>query len=118
MHEDGDQAILTGCTCGSKLFFYIRKDRLERIEQQRKQVEKLTDTDRKQIEDDIYEIIGEERKNLPIILDMESVNVSGPGKFELDLVQLFNKTQPLVYKMEEGKYVIDLPNSFRHKKIK
>jgi predicted nucleic acid-binding Zn-ribbon protein len=39
------------------------------------------------------------------------VRVVGSGKFEIDLVNLFNKKRPLVYKIEEGKYIIDLAST-------
>ena len=45
------------------------------------------------------------------MLDIESIRVLKPGKYELDLIHLF-KGEPLVFKLEEGKYVIDLPASF------
>ena len=35
----------------------------------------------------------------------------GPGKFEIDVVNLFNKKRPLIYKLEEGKYIIDLAST-------
>ena len=47
----------------------------------------------------------------PIILDIESIHILKPGKYELDLVDLF-KGKPLVYKLEEGKYVIDIASTF------
>ena len=46
------------------------------------------------------------------MLDLESIRVLKPGQYELDLVHLFRK-QPLVYKLAEGKYVIDLPEIFK-----
>ena len=30
MYEDGSAEILKGCSCGGKLFFYIKKERLEK----------------------------------------------------------------------------------------
>jgi len=47
------------------------------------------------------------------VLDIESVRVLKPGKFEIDLVHLFNKKNPLVYKLEEGKYIIDIAETFK-----
>jgi predicted nucleic acid-binding Zn-ribbon protein len=47
----------------------------------------------------------------PVILDLESVRVTGKGKFEIDIVNLFNKNRPLIYKLEEGKYIIDLAST-------
>jgi predicted nucleic acid-binding Zn-ribbon protein len=34
-----------------------------------------------------------------------------PGKFEIDLVDLF-RGKPLVFKLEEGKYIIDIASTF------
>jgi predicted nucleic acid-binding Zn-ribbon protein len=42
---------------------------------------------------------------------MEAIRILKPGKYELDLVHLF-KNDPLVYKVGEGKYIIDLIRSF------
>jgi predicted nucleic acid-binding Zn-ribbon protein len=47
----------------------------------------------------------------PVILDIESVRISSPGKFEIDLVNLFKKNRPLIYKIGEGKYIIDLSST-------
>lgn len=55
--------------------------------------------------------VKEELDN-PVILDMESIRVLQPGKYELDLVHLFKK-DPLIIKLDEGKYMIDLPQAFK-----
>ena len=54
-------------------------------------------------------------KEKPIVLDLESIKIMKPGKYELDLVRMF-KGEPLIFKLEEGKDIIDIPESF--KKIK
>ena len=36
-YDDGSEEILKGCTCGGKLFFYVRK---EKLEESKKLVEK------------------------------------------------------------------------------
>jgi len=41
------------------------------------------------------------------------VRVTGSGKFEIDVVNLFNKERPLIYKLEEGKYIIDLASTLQ-----
>tara|TARA_Y100000310_G_scaffold342243_1_gene444548 strand:+ start:3925 stop:4323 length:399 start_codon:yes stop_codon:yes gene_type:complete len=122
LHADGSQNIVKGCSCGSKFFFYIRK---QKIEEAKKITEDLTETDRVQIEKDVQDIVGDKiEEDQPIFLDLESVNVSGPGKYEIDLVDLFRK-RPLIYKLEEGKYLIDIVSTFdskdleeKHKKAK
>ncbi|MFH0875869.1 MAG: Zn-ribbon containing protein [archaeon] len=99
-----------GCDCGGKLFFFVKKEHLEEI---RKAQVRLSKGEKKQIEEDVYELLGiEQGKDMPVVLDFESIRVLKPGKYELDLVNIF-KDNPLVYKLDEGKYMIDLPESFR-----
>ena len=112
-YEDGAQEILKGCSCGGKLFFYIRKSALKKSQEV---TEKLTIEDKEQIEKDVFDLIGEKvEKDQPVVLDFESIKVMKPGKYEIDLVHLF-KNEPLIYKLEDGKYLIDIPQSFRKKK--
>ncbi len=110
LYEDGTNDILKGCTCGAKTFFYIKKERLASKEAPFI----LTATQRHQIERDVYDIIGDEiDRERPIVLDLEAINILAPGKYELDLVNLFQKKYPLIYKLEDGKYMIDLVESFK-----
>lgn len=110
IYGDGDQAILDGCECGAKLFFYVRKEHIDKAEEL---TEDLSDGEKRQIESDILDLIGKEREgDAPVILDFEAVVVKKPGQYELDLVHLF-KGDPVVIKLEEGKYFIDLKQSLR-----
>ena len=108
-YPDGDAILLKGCPCGGKLFFYIRKEKLNKVQKEFKT--NLTSEQRVQIEKDIYNIIGN-KKEEPVVLDIESVRVIAPGKYEIDLVHLF-KGEPIIFKVEDGKYIIDLPETFR-----
>ncbi|MBU0536250.1 MAG: Zn-ribbon domain-containing protein [Nanoarchaeota archaeon] len=112
LYDDGSKEILTGCLCGAKLFFYIKKDKLE---QAKEIADNLSNKEKKQIEKDVYEIMGrdQEEEDKTVVLDLESIRVIKPGKFELDLVHLFNKKEPLVYKLDEGKYIIDVAETFK-----
>ncbi len=116
IYDDGKADLLKGCqACSGKLFFYITKARLEKLREE-DQIE-LTNKQKEQIENDVYDLIGDEiDKEKPVILDFESIKILSPGKYELDLVNLFNKKQPLIYRLEDGKYVIDLIETF--KKVK
>ncbi|MBS3122838.1 hypothetical protein J4434_08205 [Candidatus Woesearchaeota archaeon] len=111
MYDDGSSEILNGCNCGGKLFFYVKKEALEKKQQQLK----LSIEEQQQIEKDVCDIIGVDKDDLehPVVLDLETVQIIQSGKFHIDLVKLFNKKNPLVYKLEEGKYVIDLAESFK-----
>lgn len=112
MYEDAAPELLSGCNdCGSHFFFFVRKQQLEELKQK---VIELQDVDKKQVEKDVREMIGlEEERETPVILDLESIRVSGPGKFEIDIVNLFSKKRPLIYKLEEGKYIIDLASTLK-----
>jgi uncharacterized protein len=52
--DDGSEEIIKGCQCGGKLFFFIKKDSLKKAE---KEVSKLSKADKKQIEEDVFEMI-------------------------------------------------------------
>jgi predicted nucleic acid-binding Zn-ribbon protein len=113
MYEDAAGALINGCECGSHFFFFVRKEQLEEL--QKKTIE-LEAMDKEKVEQDVREMIGlEEENDVPVILDLESVRITGPGKFEIDVVNLFSKKRPLIYKLEEGKYIIDLASAFKQK---
>lgn len=107
--EDTSQELLSGCgNCGSKFFFFIKKENLDKLKES---AIELSVADKKQVEEDVREIIGVKDEQIPVILDLESVKVVGPGKFVIDVVNLFRKDRPLIYKLEEGKYIIDLAST-------
>ena len=111
MYDDGAREILKGCSCGAKMFYYIRPEKLKEIEEQRVQLSKK---EQEQIEKDVYDLIGDEiDKEKPVILDIESIEILKPGKYKLDLVKLFKTKEPLIYKLEDGKYIVDLVESFK-----
>ena len=111
-YDDGAEEILKGCPCGGRLFFYINKKKLE---ESKNIITDLTTKEKDEIEKDVFDLIGIERDiEKPVVLDLESIRILKPGKYELDIVNLFRK-RPLIYKLEEGKYLIDLPESFKKK---
>ena len=112
-YSEGAEEILKGCTCGSKLFFFVKKSKVKKA---KKLAEELTDEQKKEMEVNIEEITGVHVRDEPVVLDFEAMRMIEPGKFEIDLVNLMNKEKPLVYSLEEGKYVIDVAESFRRNK--
>ena len=111
-YEDGARELLKGCTCDGKLFFYIKKEKLDEMKKLVEEV-KLTSKEKEQIEKDVFDMVGSEiDSDQPVILDLEAIRVLRPGKYELDLVHLFKK-DPLIFKIEDGKYMIDLVQSFQ-----
>jgi len=111
-YDDGASEILKGCKCGGKLFFFIKKDKLEEAKKMIDEVN-LTDKEKTEIEEDVFDLVGSEiDRDQPVVLDLEAIRVLRAGKYELDLVHLF-KGEPLIFKLEEGKYMIDLVESFK-----
>ena len=106
IYDDSSPTLLSGCNCGSRFFFFFKK------EDTKEEIKNLTEKEIKEIEEDVKEIIGPQMDDRPVILDFESIRVKEPGKFEVDLVNLFKK-EPVVYKIEEGKYVIDIASMFQ-----
>mgnify|MGYP001614678479 CR=1 FL=1 len=107
----GSRELIDGCfDCKGHFFFYIKEEHIARLRE--RQIE-IPEEDKDQVEKDIREMAGIVDEDAPVILDIESVRVTGSGKFEIDLVNLFRKDRPLIYKLEEGKYIIDLASTLR-----
>lgn len=122
IYPDASKELLEGCACGSKFFYYIRQEKVDELnrinnDEIQETIEELNKSDKVQIEKDIRDITGmTEEPEKPVILDVESVRVLSPGKFEIDLVNLFSKKRPVIYKLGEGKYIIDLASTMKAKK--
>ena len=105
----GSRELIEGCAdCKGHFFFYLRDEQLEKVKETPIEI---PEEEKAKVEEDIREIAGITDEKAPVILDIESVRVRGDGKFEIDIVNLFQKDRPLIYKMEEGKYIIDLAST-------
>ena len=106
LHADDADYLLQGCDeCGSKFFFYFRKEAAEAVE---KDVQHLTRQDIVEIEKDIREIVPEKlEEDETVILDLEAVRVIKPGKYKIDVTNLFTQN-PIVIRIGPGKYELDL----------
>ena len=113
MYPDGAKQILTGCSCGGRFFFFISQDKVEKAT---KEVE-ITPEERVKIENDVMELIesSDISEDETVFLDFESIRILKEGGYQIDLIDLF-KGKPLVYKIEDGKYIIDLATTFKPKK--
>ena len=111
LYPNAAAELLSGCACGSHFFFFVKEEQMEQLKQK---VIELQAIGKKQVEKDVREMIGlTEEIEAPVILDLESVRVLAPGKFEIDIVNLFSKKRPLIFKLEEGKYIIDLASTLK-----
>jgi predicted nucleic acid-binding Zn-ribbon protein len=110
--KEANKEILEGCAkCGGKFFFFVKEENLALLEHQEKiKLKGFSEQEKHKIEKDVREILKIEDEFSPVILDVESIKILGPGKFEIDIVSLMNR-RPIVIKLEEGKYIIDLDST-------
>ena len=112
IYEQISKELIEGCSCGSHFFFYIKDEQFKKLQEEKAIPIELKGEEKDKVEKDVREMIGIEEEE-PVILDLESVRVIKPGKFEIDIVNLFSKKRPLIYKLEEGKYIIDLASTLQ-----
>ena len=112
-YDDGSDIILRGCECGAKLFFFVRQSAIEKA---KNATANLSVEEKVEIEKEIFDLmdVTPETNSDPVVLDFESIRVLKPGKFEIDLVKLFDKSKPTVYKIGDGKYMIDIAETFNN----
>jgi len=112
--EVGSKEILDGCSkCGSRFFFYIRDEMAKKMQEEKSvPLQEFNQAEKEKVEADVRQILKVEDDDTPVILDIESVRVVAPGKFEIDLVSLLNR-KPIVFKLQEGKYMIDIESSLK-----
>ena len=116
IYPKASKELLEGCSgCGGHFFLYLKEGSLE---EKKDKVLNLPKEEKKEVEREIRDVAGMEKDDSPVILDIESIRAVGAGKFEIDLVNLFNQKRPLIYKMDEGKYIVDLSSIFNKKKNK
>lgn len=115
IHPDNARYLLErGCDgCGSRFFFFVKDSSLDQSE---KEIIRLSQKEIGEIEKDVREIVaeyetGEDGEERPddetVILDFEAVKVIKPGKYRIDLTNLFAQ-RPIVIQTGSGKYKIDL----------
>lgn len=109
IYEDDAKEVLTGCSsCKSKFFFYMKDAQLKEITLKNKFEPELSSKEKEQMEKDVRELVGVEDEEVPVFLDFESIKIVKPGKYLLDVQKLFAQDKPRVYKLSDGKYIIDL----------
>ena len=114
LYEDGEVDVIKGCNCGAKMFYFLKSEKFKDLRKKAEERAKLSAEDRVQVEEDIYDLMGNEiDRDKPVILDLESIDIVKPGTYHLDLVRLFGEAEPLIYKLEDGKYYVDVIESFK-----
>lgn len=106
--DDADYLLTKGCdSCGGRFFFFVRAELVKEVEEE---VAEITRKEMKEIETDIRDIVSAEddvKKDDTVVLDLEAIRVIKPGKYHIDVTNLFNQ-RPIVVRVGTGKYEIDL----------
>ncbi len=107
--DDAPYLLEEGCDrCGSRFFFYVKESALKQAEED---IKKLSRKEIEEIEKDIREIVSEVERPVEedetVILDVEAIRVIKPGKYRIDVTNLFTQ-RPIVIRIGPGKYEIDL----------
>jgi len=102
IYENTSDVIIKGCpNCGRKLFLFIKK-----LPSQNESIE-LTKEEKDNVLAEIENLVPSGELDQPIILKLENVRILSPGKYEIDINQLLKRNKPLVYRIQDGTYVID-----------
>ena len=103
IYENTSDVIFKGCPkCGKRLFLFIKK-----APQQQDEVE-LTKQEKEIVLKEVESISEIQQTDKPIILKLENIRILSPGRYEIDINQLMKKDKPLIYKVQDGTYIIDL----------
>ena len=85
----GSKEILEGCKeCKGRFFFYVKDEQMSEVKEN---LIEIPTAQRKSIEKDVRDMAGITDDQAPVILDIESIRITGEGKFELDIAKLFKK---------------------------
>ena len=115
IYEDKAVELKDGCSCGSRVFLYLRADFAETEEKTIEVLKerKVTENDLAWLDDEFAHKLKKDKRT--ISLDLENVLRLSEGKFQLDLQSLM-RGEPVVIKANEGVYYIDIGYGMRPKK--
>jgi predicted nucleic acid-binding Zn-ribbon protein len=115
IYEDSAPELMNGCTCGARVFLFLRQ---QEDSSEEETIEKLKGQELEKNDLDwLNKKLGEELKksDRTIHLDVENLLRVGKGKYRLDIASLM-KGDPLVIKVRNGVYYIDIPYSMKKKR--
>jgi predicted nucleic acid-binding Zn-ribbon protein len=114
IYDSNSKELLSGCSCGSRLFLFIRDKpgRTEAEAVKELKTHKVKQSDIQWLDKEF----GDKVAGKGVIrLDVENMTRLDEGKFTLDIASLM-KGNPIVVKAEDGVYYIDIPYSMKPKK--
>ncbi|MFH1721431.1 MAG: Zn-ribbon containing protein [Candidatus Altiarchaeota archaeon] len=115
IYDEGSSELLEGCSCGARVFMYLRERPGKSPEQLKAELEAKTiaKKDVDWIESEFGDKLNKEKRT--IHLDVENLRRVAEGVFELDLASLMSG-KPIVVKAREGVYYIDVPYAMKKRR--
>jgi predicted nucleic acid-binding Zn-ribbon protein len=108
IYDDLALEVQNGCKCGSRLFFYMTQDKIDKITKK----DKVKEESEKQEIKKVAEKMPSLNKKSGIIIDFEAIKLLKRGKYKVNVDKLFSQNEPRIYKLEEGKYIVDFDSLF------
>jgi predicted nucleic acid-binding Zn-ribbon protein len=106
VYDDGAAQVLHGCACTGKVFFYIKGERSPN------EIPFILTTT--EDEESPPQPLNLQHHEIPVLLDVEAVHVVRDGTTEIDVVNLM-RDKASIYKIEDGKYYIDIEETLEQK---
>jgi predicted nucleic acid-binding Zn-ribbon protein len=100
--------MVSGCdVCGCKFFLYLREDPGQETQEIEELIKTFTARTMQEMERGVREVVPEPEKSETVILDIEAIRVLSPGKYMIDVQNLFTQ-RPVIIRTGPGKYRLDL----------
>jgi predicted nucleic acid-binding Zn-ribbon protein len=108
VYSDTAPELIKGCACGSRVFLFMKGEDVEDFKKQRLVTEDLDWIEKR------LSAGANMGKDKTLHLDVENLLRIEKGKYRLNIASLM-KGDPLVVKVRDGVYYIDIPYSMKKK---
>lgn len=115
IYEENSQELVNGCTCGARVFLYLREKPGVKRDALLEHLKKIKESDIEWLDREFGDRL--EKSGKTIHLDVENLERLGEGRFRLDIASLMSG-KPIVVKAKNGVYYIDIPYAMKPKKRK
>lgn len=119
-YTDEEVPIVEGCACGSRLFLYVKGQKIPEISEEAEseifeKIEKLDKGRKKEEADKIHEQKKDEeegfRREKETEFGVETIRIKDTGVYEININALM-RGRPMIVLSKSGSYVISLPSAF------
>jgi predicted nucleic acid-binding Zn-ribbon protein len=112
--EDGSQDVLHGCpSCGGKRFLYVRAEERHRDVLEETPLEALVE---EAPPEDVHEIPEPQETLAPMHESIETIRITGPGSYEINIERLSKSDEMVIGLGKEGLYGVDILSMGKRKR--